>query len=158
MGAEPTLIWRFFMRNVLPTKLIFVLFIAGLLSNSGCAIRYVADYDASIKEEIVQVAKEIDLFWGKLLDMNASERTYSKFKDQYVQVETDIRALVMKNEIRTFNKESTKQANIALDLWVEDREIHKKNDTFSDFEAKRHRKQYIRVFTALAKGEDLKGM
>jgi hypothetical protein len=62
----------------------------------------------------------------------------------------------MKNEIRALNKESTKQSKIALELWVQDRAIHKKDNGFTDFEAKRHRKQFYRVFKAMAKGESVK--
>lgn len=144
------------MKYILQYKLSIVFLITILLSANGCAVRYVADYDASIKEEIVQVAKKVDLFWGDLLDTPTVDRRYDKFKEQYNQIETDIRGLVMKNEIRALNKESTKQANIALELWIEDRSIHKDKDSFSDFEAKRHRKQFNRVFTAMAKGEEAK--
>ena len=146
------------MKNVTQIKFSIVFLVIALLSASGCAVRYVADYDASIKDEIVQVAKKVDLFWGALLDTKSDERKYDKFRDQYNQIETDIRGLVMKNEIRALNKESTKQANIALDLWVEDRSIHKAKDGFSDFEAKRHRKQFSRVFTSMAKGEEAKNI
>ena len=143
------------MTDLLKNKSIFLMLIFVLLTN-GCAVKYVADYDASIKEEIVQVAKKVDLFWGELIDTDVSERTYDKFKAKYNDIEVDIRALVMKNEIRALNKLSTEQANIALDLWIEDKELHKKNNGFSNFEAKRHRKQFLRVFTAMAKGEEVK--
>jgi len=146
------------MKKVIHERLFIVILVIALLSTGGCSVHYVADYDASIKEEIVQVAKKVDLFWGDLLDTESADRKYDKFKDQYNQVETDIRVLVMKNEIRALNKESTKQAKIALDLWIEDRSIHKVDDTFSDFVAKRHRKQFNRVFTAMAKGEEAKNM
>lgn len=129
-----------------------------LFSATGCSVHYIADYDASMKDEIVQVAKKVDLFWGSLLDTDINDRKYDKFKNEYNLIETDIRGLVMKNEIRTLNNESTKQANIALDLWIEDKSIHKDNDAFSDFEAKRHRKQFNRVFTAMAKGEEAKNI
>ena len=121
-------------------------------------MHYVADYDASIKDEIIQVAKEVDLFWGRLLDVDASKRSYDKFKGQYNKIETDIRGLVMKNEIRPLNSESTKQAKIALELWIEDRNMHKQKNTISDFIAKRHRQQYMEVFTAMAKGEEAKNL
>jgi hypothetical protein len=123
---------------------------------TGCTVRYVAEYDAAIKEEIVQVSKKVDLFWGELLGTPVKERNYAKFKDKYNEIETDIRGLVMKNEIRSFNKESTKQAKIALALWIEDKELHKKDDSFTDFEASQHRNQFMRVFTAMAKGEEVK--
>lgn len=146
------------MKSLVYIKVMLILFMAAVLSTGACTVRYVADYDASIKDEIVEVAKSVDVFWGALLDTDASKREYDKFKVQYNQIETNIRGLVMKNEIRALNQESTKQANIALDLWIEDRKIHKKNNSFSDFEARRHRKQYLRVFTAMAKGEEAKNI
>ena len=146
------------MKYVKQYKFPIVFLISILLSVTGCTVKYVADYDASIKEEIFQVANKVDFFWGTLLDTPVTDRKYDKFKDQYNQIESDIRGLVMKNEVRALNKESTKQANIALKLWMEDKSIHKGNDNFSDFEAKRHRKQFIRVFTAMAKGEDAKNI
>ena len=135
-------------------------FIIGLicLTCSGCPVKYVADYDATMKEEIVQVSKKVDLFWGNMLDTPAGERIYAKYKDRYNEIETDLRGLVTENDIRPLNKESTKQAQNALDLWVQDKELHKKNDSFTDFEAQRHRKQFIRVFIAMAKGEEAKNM
>ncbi len=144
------------MENAKHVKYSIIFLVIALLSTGGCTVHYVADYDASIKDEIVQVAKRVDLFWGALLDTSLVERKYDNYKDQYNLIETDIRGLVTKNAIRPLNKESTKQANIALELWIEDRSIHKDSDTFSDFEAKRHRVQFNRVFIAMAKGEKVK--
>ena len=84
-------------------RLLFVVVIVALFASSGCAVRYVADYDASIKEEIFQVAKKVDIFWGVLLDTDKAERPYDKFKEQYNQIEADLRVLVMKNEIRSYD-------------------------------------------------------
>ena len=135
---------------------LYLFFIIFFMASSGCTVKYVADYDAGVKDEIIKISKEVDLFWGELLDTPVAERKYEKFREKYTAIETDIRGLVMRNEIRPLNKESTKQANIALELWIEDRDEHKKNDTFSDFVAKRHRQQYQRVFIAMAIGEDSK--
>lgn len=146
------------MKKIIQNKLSTTFLIIILFSINGCVVRYVADYDASIKNEIIQVAKTVDLFWGDLLDTNHSERKYNKFKKEYNQIETDIRGLVMRNKIRTLNQESTRQANIALNLWIEDRSDHKKNDDFSDFQAQKHREQYNRVFVAMAKGEEVKNI
>jgi hypothetical protein len=135
-------------------KFLIILISAVLLS--GCTVKYVAEYDAAIKDEIVVIAKKVDLFWGTLLDTPEGERQYDNFKDKYNEIETDIRGLHMKNEIRALNKLSTKQVKILLELWIEDRELHKKENKFSDFSAKRHRKQFARVFIAIAKGEEAK--
>lgn len=137
-------------------RFLYLFFIILLIVTGGCTVKYVADYDAGIKDEIIQISKKVDLFWGELLDTPEAERNYEKFRNKYTAIETDIRGLVMRNEIRPLNKESTKQANIALELWIQDRDEHKKNDKFSDFVARRHRKQYQRVFIAMAKGEDAK--
>jgi len=125
---------------------------------SGCTVKYVADYDSSIKEETVTIAKKVDLFWGILLDTPSLERPYEKFKGKYNEIETDIRGLYMKNEIRELNKVSTKQVKNLLDLWIEDKNTHKDNNTFTNFEAKRHRKQFVRIFIAIAKGEEAKNI
>lgn len=143
------------MRTKFKVGFVYLFFVVFLLVGTGCTVKYVAEYDASIREEIVQVSKKVDLFWGELLDTPINERKYAKFKDKYNEIETDIRGLVMRNEIRPLNKESTKQAKIALDLWIEDRELHRKS-SFTDFEANQHRKQFTRIFTAMAKGEEIK--
>ena len=103
------------MYNISVRRMLFSVFlISGILS--GCTVKYVADYDSSIKEETVQVAKKVDLFWGKLIDTAITDRKYNSFKDQYNEIETDIRGLLMKNEIRELNKVSTKQVNTLLEL------------------------------------------
>lgn len=124
---------------------------------SGCfTVKFVPDYDDSIKNEIIQISKTVDLFWGKLLETKPKDRLYKKFKDQYVEIESDIRSLVMRNEIRPVNKDSTKQAKKIEELWIQDKNLHKEKDTFTDFEANSHRRQYIEAFTYMAKGEDVK--
>ncbi len=144
------------MKAYLKSRFLCLVILVMYFGAAGCAVRYVPEYDAAIKDEIVQTSKKVDLFWGDLLDTPSNERTYAKFKAKYNEIETDIRGLVMKNEIRPLNDESTKQAKIALNLWVQDRELHRAKDTFSDFEAKQHRAQFNRVFTAMAKGEEKK--
>jgi len=144
------------MRIDVRIRSLYLFFIILVMVTSACTVKYVADYDASIMDEIIQISKKVDLFWGELLDTPEAERRYEKFRNKYTAIETDIRGLVMRNEIRPINKESTKQANIALDLWIQDRDEHKKNDKFTNFEARRHRKQYQRVFISMAKGEEAK--
>jgi hypothetical protein len=62
----------------------------------------------------------------------------------------------MRNEIRALNKESTKQTQNALDLWLGDKNNHKKLNTVDDVTIKLHRRQFSRVFVAMAKGEEAK--
>ena len=138
------------------TCMIFLLLALSIIPIESCSVHYVADYDASIKDETFHVAKEVDLFWGNLLDVKSNERQYDKFKSQYNEIESDIRILLMKNEVRSMNNESTQQVQKVLDLWTDDKTQHKQNDSISDFIAKLHRKQYMRMFVAIAKGEEAK--
>src|SRR3990172_5907472 len=133
-----------------------ILSLVFLASMIGCTVRYAAEYDASIKEEIIRIAKQVDLFYGRLLETPSGERQYKNHKDDYLKIEADLRALELRNEIRTFNKESTAQTKIALDLWLEDRESHKKDNTVDDATLRLHRKQFTRVFVAMAKGDGAK--
>lgn len=144
------------MKSVSRYRKLFFSLILMLSIYSSCSVQYVAEYDASIKQEIVRIAKLVDLFWGELLDTPIEDRKYDNFKKMYNKIETDLRGLKMMNEIRPLNKASTKQSENALILWIEDKKIHKENDGFSNFEAKSHRKQYMRVFIAMAKGEEAK--
>ena len=120
---------------------------------TGCTWRYVADYDATVVEEINRISKKVDVFYGKLLETPADERGYQRFKDTYIDIEADLRLLLRRNEIRPLNTETTQQITTTLNLWLEDKAKHEKNDTVSDFIAKKHREQFCRLFVAMAKGE-----
>lgn len=123
---------------------------------TGCTIQLVADHDQETEDEIVRLAREVDLFWGQLLDTPEPERPYEAFRADYNRLESDLRALVLQNEIRPLNEASTQQARTALALWQEDREHHRAEDGFSDFLARRHRHQFERIFRAMALGESVK--
>lgn len=131
------------------------LFLLGLVF-SGCTVKYVADYDPAVMDEIVQVSKAVDMFYGQVLETPEGERQYEKFRSQYAAIDGDLYGLRLKNEIRPLNKESTRQVEIAQNLWQQDMSDHKKNDSVSDFIANRHREQFRRIFIAMARGEQAK--
>ncbi|MDO8549707.1 MAG: hypothetical protein Q7S39_06105 [Ignavibacteria bacterium] len=127
-----------------------------ILGINGCTIQYVAEYDESIKNEIIRISAEIDKFYGILLETAEAARTYINFKDEYLTIEVDLRTLLTRNKIRPLNEESVKQTEIVLDLWLNDKEQHKTNDSVSDFIIKQHRNQFQRIFIAMAIGEEVK--
>jgi hypothetical protein len=127
-----------------------------ILFINGCTVQYVAEYDESIKNEIIRISGEIDKFYGTLLETKEAERTYENFKEEYLTIEVDLRMLLTRNKIRPLNEESTKQTEIALELWLDDKEQHKENDTVSDFIVNQHRNQFQRIFIAMAIGEEVK--
>jgi len=146
------------MNKLSPTSgLLFVLVLAALL-HTNCTVKYVAAFDEGIRDNIFELAEKIDKFWGQLLEIPEGERVYNLFKSEYFEIESELRVLVMKNEARPGNEESANQSRILLELWIEDKEIHREQNGIDDFIAQRHRRQFTEVFTAMAKAEEAKRM
>lgn len=124
---------------------------------SACSKVIVADYDAEIEKEIFRIAKEVDVFYVTMYESEARQRNYNNFREQYIKIETDIQSLYMKNQVRPLNNASSKQAGIALDLWMDFKGKHKAKDGIKDILITRHRDKFRRIFTAMALGENIKG-
>jgi hypothetical protein len=133
-----------------------VFFISLFVFFNSCTVQYVAEYDESIKNEIIRIATQVEMFFAELFEADETERKYENFKERYIAIEVDLRTLLLRNKIRPLNEESTKQSEIALELWVEDKEQHKNENTVSNFIINLHRKQFQRIFIAMAKGESIK--
>jgi len=153
--------------------LIGIIFISLLLS--GCPIQLVADYDAEIAKEIVHVSKQVDTFYGELLETDYPDRSYDAFKSQYISNEVNLRALVIQNNARPLNDESISIAETTLKLWIKYKNKHKENwekyshpasggetieakNIYSDTMAQNHRKRFTKLFTAMSIAERVKEM
>ncbi|NNM82817.1 MAG: hypothetical protein HKL98_09490, partial [Burkholderiales bacterium] len=77
-----------------------------LLILGGCAVRLVSGYDQGTFDSILSAEREVDLFYGELLESPPSERPYSKYASGYLRIETDLRILVTRNQARPLNSES----------------------------------------------------
>lgn len=141
--------------NVL-SKRIYLLVLLSFFYISGCTVQYVAQYDETVKNEIIRISGEVDKFFIEQLEMREDERTYQNAKEKYLMIEVDLNALLTKNEIRALNSQSIKQNQLALKLWLDDKEQHKKKDKVSDAILNSHRSQFKRIFIAMAKGEESK--
>lgn len=126
------------------------------LTSSGCSTQIIATYDPQIYDEIVNIAYKVDLFLATIQITPKNERQFKKFEKQYIEIEADLNRLLFRNSIRPLNELSTKQTENAIALWKKEIEGHRKKDKVSNLILKRHRKQYQRVFVAMAKGEELK--
>ena len=138
----------------LPVFYLLLIFISIFTTN--CTVQFVARYDEAVKNDIIHISSEVDKFYSRLLETDVNERTYNRFREEYLEIESDIRTLLTKNQIRPLNDESTKQTENALKLWLDDKDTHKKNNTVSDFIINSHRSQFQRLFVAMAKGEQAK--
>jgi hypothetical protein len=135
-------------------QFVFLLLMASFIA--GCAVKWVADYDAVTFEEILKVGKSVDRFYGDLLEIKPAERVYAKFSDRYVGLETDIRSLFTRNQARALNTESIQISEIILKLFVKYKESHKIKNTYSDRTAQLDRNRFSRLFAAAANAEKAK--
>jgi hypothetical protein len=133
-------------------------FVAALacLGLASCSIQLVADYDATTYEEILRAGKRVDFFYGNLLEAPEKDRMYSKYSEKYVEIETDLRSLYMRNKSRPLNQESTEISRIILDLWVKYKQAHQNRDAYSSGIAKLDRGRFQRLFGSAANAEAAK--
>ena len=143
-------------RKTMPIPIIVL--VGFFLIIQGCATKWVADYDAVIAQEVVTVSKQVDRFYGELIETEESERKYDAFKGKYVEIEVNLRALVMQNKARPLNDESISIAETTLEKWVKYKEKHKAGDGYKTALAKNHRKIFTRLFTAMSVAEEAKKM
>ena len=146
-----------------------------LVFAQACSIKLVADYDAKVAQEIIEVSKQVDQFYGELLETSYPERSYDNFKDQYIEIEVNIRGLVVQNKARPLNDESISIAETTLEKWIKYKNKHEENwkeyqlpdgdsnkipaeDIYKDTLAKNHRKRFTRFFTAMSVAEEAKKM
>ena len=143
--------------NLRRCQSIYALFIlvVGLLFVQGC-IRLIADYDAKTEEVIFASAKAVDKFYCALLEDAESERRYSKYSAQYVEIEAELNSLVLRNKVRDLNEDSTDIAERILKLWQKYKERHKDKDTYKTGVAKLDRKRLQRMFAYAVRAEGAK--
>lgn len=135
--------------------LIFIIMLAAL-SLGGCMVKLVADYDSATFEEILRDGKKVDRFYGDLLETVENARPYRNYADNYVEIETDLRSLYLRNKARALNAESTRISEIILQLWVKYKEAHSAKDGYSNGMAKLDRAKFTRLFLAAADAEAAK--
>ena len=119
---------------------------------TACApIRLVADYDATSVEETIRVGKRVDLFYGKVVELDTAARVYAPFAEDYIEIEADIRSLVRRNTARPLNSESTQISKIILGFWTQYHEKHKTKNRYPD--ARFDRRRFERLFDAALSAE-----
>lgn len=123
------------------------------LTMTGCMVRLVGEYDDTTKEAILKTAKEVDLFYALLLETPENQRPYEQFSKQYLSLETEIRSLVLRNKVRSLNKESTRIAEDILALWIKYKELHKTNNTYTTGNGKLDRKRLSNMFGYMLSAE-----
>ncbi len=119
-----------------------------------------------IAQEIIRLSKDVNKFYGKLLEMEYEERSYDKLKDKYIDIEVDIRALLIQNKVRRLNDASISISKTTLNKWIQYKKKHKENwgkyllpkdnskkisalNIYKDNLIMYHRKRFNRLLTAM---------
>ena len=126
---------------------------------ASCRVTLVAPYDSRVSQKIEDIAQKVDKFYLTMLETTRNEnneREYSKFVDDYIDVEVELNSLLNMNRIRPLNKESTKNCQIAVDTWVKYKEKHKENNTISNIDIELNRDFLRDLFTVIQIGEEVK--
>ena len=135
-------------------KLIILFFLVFFITS--CFYNKVADYDKDTAYKIIEISKQVNLFYMNLLETEPSERNYRKFADDYKNIEVELRALVMMNKIRPNNAESIINAEHILQNWLEFKTQHKESDSYKDALADVDWDTIREQFIELAKKEAIK--
>ena len=135
---------------------LLLLFAVSLTIFTGCSIQLIAPYDADTQRTTFECAKLVDHFYGKLLETNEQNRQYAKFADQYVAIESELNALVLRNKVRKLNTYSVDITRQILTFWQKYKARHKKDDTYSTGNAELERDRFARLFAYAVRAEDAK--
>ena len=126
-----------------------------LMALGGCAVSLVAPYDAATFEEILKVGKKVDRFYGDLLEV-PEKRPYRTYAEKYVEIETDLRSLHLRNQARPLNQESIRIVEIMLNHWIAYKKLHQAGNDYPAARAELHRRRFSRLFVAAADAENAK--
>lgn len=140
---------------VLPFKSVFLFF---LLSASmiGCRVTLLPDFDEQIADHIEATAKQVDHFYLTMMETTSNknkERAYQNFTAGYVEIEVELNALLLKNQVRPLNENSTKISELALELWIKYKEEHKADNELSNGLIKLNRLYMRDIFYAMQVSE-----
>ena len=112
---------------------------------SGCSISLVPNYNPALEEQIANGAQLNDRLYLDLLNAAPSDRTFQKYADRYSEIESEINAIRMKNEIRANNSEILKIIDLLKTNFTQYKEEHRAKATpLTDGE--------IRAFSAYIRG------
>src|SRR5688500_9745060 len=127
------------------------LLVTALLAAACAPIRLIADYDAASVEETIRVGKQVDVFYGQIVELDSAARTYAPFADRYIEIEAEIRSLVRRNTARPLNSESTQISRTILGFWIDYHQKHKTKNRYQD--ARFDRRRFERLFDAALSAE-----
>jgi hypothetical protein len=130
-----------------------------LLVLSGCAqVKLVADYDKEVLADTFDLAKRVDLFWANYLEAAGEDRKYDAIKGEIIGIEVDMNSLLLKNEARDENKQTTAQVENVIVVWGRTTGLIKSQGSISNTSAKAYRVQLADAIKYIVTGEEAKNI
>jgi len=130
-----------------------------LLVLSGCAqVKLVADYDKEVLADTFHLAKRVDLFWANYLEAAGEDRKYDAIKGEMIGIEVDMNSLLLKNEARDENKQTTAQVENVIVVWGRTAGLIKFQGSVSNTSAKAYRVQLADAIKYIVTGEEAKNI
>jgi hypothetical protein len=130
-----------------------------MLVLSSCAqIKLVADYDKEVLAVTFDLAKRVDLFWANYIEATGEKRKYEAIKAEIIGIEVDINNLLLKNEARDENKQTTEQVKNVIVVWGRTTDLIKSQGSISNTSARTYRSQMSDAIKYIVTGEEAKNI
>jgi hypothetical protein len=124
-----------------------------LVSVSSCKVTLVPPYDADIEQQIVNTAKMNDRLYLEMKDEPEANRTYKKYSSRYVDIESEINSILLRNEARRQGHDLVLITSNLRTLFDQFREQHKQANTINDADIKLNQIQIAAAWKALLVAE-----
>ncbi len=133
--------------------------ISCLLFFAQCRVHLLPEFDSSILDQIDQTAKQVDKFYLGLSELdpaNIHKRSYSSCSESYIEIQSELNSLYIKNKIRPLNKNSLRIVEITRDQWIKYKNEHKQAQTLSNGILELNRKTMEDLFYTMRIAEKIK--
>ncbi|MEZ5064236.1 MAG: hypothetical protein R3B81_05845 [bacterium] len=115
-----------------PSRSIAALVLALGLLASGCAVRYLAEYDPRLEDGAITLQREMDYHLTELEIADAdSARTYAESREFYAQYAVELRSLQVRARAQALNELTSEQIDLVLANLEEMRAQHEKDNVLS---------------------------
>lgn len=120
---------------------------------SQCKVQLVPPYDAGVEQQIVNTAKMNDRLYLEMKEEPVADRTYTKYSSKYLDIESEINSILLKNEARKQSHDLIVITNNLKTLFVQFKDKHKQDATINDADIKLNQLQIAAAWKALLVAE-----
>ncbi len=123
----------------------------------GCTqVKLVADYDKEVLADTFDLARRVDFFWANYIEATGEQRGYDTIKNEIIAIEVEMNSLLLKNEARDQNSQTTSQVKNVIAIWAGITELFRSQGHISNTSAKVYRRQLSDAFKYIVTGEKSK--